>query len=55
MVNNNVLKDKGIKKAQEIAKQAEFGSRNLSGFSKYLIPCIAALWSLFQLYLLRPL
>ena len=43
--------DEGAAEAQRIAEEAEFGSRRLSGFPKYLIPCIAAAWSLFQLSL----
>jgi len=47
--NNKV--DEGAKIAQKIAEEAEFGSRRLSGAPKYIIPCIAAAWSLFQLSL----
>jgi TRAP transporter 4TM/12TM fusion protein len=47
--NNEV--DKGAEIAQKIAEEAEFGSRRLSGTPKYIIPCIAAAWSLFQLSL----
>ncbi len=43
--------DEGAEIAQKIADEAEFGSRRLSGVPKYLIPCIAAAWSLFQLSL----
>lgn len=43
--------DDGARAAQRIAEEAEFGSRRLSGISRYLIPCIAAAWSLFQLSL----
>ena len=43
--------DEGAKAAQKIADEAEFGTRRLSGVPKYLIPCIAAAWSLFQLSL----
>ena len=41
----------GAQEAQRIADEAEFGSRQLSGAAAYLIPCIAAAWSLFQLSL----
>jgi len=47
--NNEV--DEGAEIAQKIAEEAEFGSRRLSGTPKYIIPCIAAAWSLFQLSL----
>ncbi|MBW1673896.1 MAG: TRAP transporter permease [Deltaproteobacteria bacterium] len=43
--------DEGTEVAQKIAEEAEFGSRRLSGAPKYIIPCIAAAWSLFQLSL----
>jgi TRAP transporter 4TM/12TM fusion protein len=43
--------DEGAKIAERIAEEAEFGSRRLSGASRYIIPCIAAAWSLFQLSL----
>ena len=47
--NNEV--DEGAEIAQKIAEEAEFGSRMLSGANRYIIPCIAAAWSLFQLSL----
>ncbi len=43
--------DEGLKTAIRIAEESEFGSRKLSGLSRYLIPVIAAAWSLFQLSL----
>jgi TRAP transporter 4TM/12TM fusion protein len=43
--------DEGAEIAQKIAEEAEFGSRRLSGANRYIIPCIAAAWSLFQLSL----
>jgi len=43
--------DEGAKIAERIAAEAEFGSRKLSGVTRYIIPCIAAAWSLFQLSL----
>jgi TRAP transporter 4TM/12TM fusion protein len=43
--------DEGTEIAQKIAEEAEFGSRRLSGAPKYIIPFIAAAWSLFQLSL----
>ena len=41
----------GAEEARRIAEESEFGSRRLSGHSRYIIPCIAAGWSLFQLSL----
>jgi TRAP transporter 4TM/12TM fusion protein len=41
----------GIDLAQKIAEESEFGSRQISGFSKCAISVIAAAWSLFQLSL----
>lgn len=43
--------DDGTEIARKIADEAEFGSRRLSGANRYIIPCIAAAWSLFQLSL----
>jgi TRAP transporter 4TM/12TM fusion protein len=43
--------DEGAREALRIAEEAEFGSRRLSGLSRYIVPCIAAAWSLFQLSL----
>ncbi len=43
--------DEGVEKAKRMAEESEFGSRKLSGFSRYLIPVIAAAWSIFQLSL----
>ena len=43
--------DEGAREALKIAEEAEFGSRRLSGAPRYIIPCIAAAWSLFQLSL----
>jgi TRAP transporter 4TM/12TM fusion protein len=43
--------DEGVEAARKIAEESEFGSRRLTGFPKYLIPGIAAAWSLFQLSL----
>jgi TRAP-type uncharacterized transport system fused permease subunit len=47
--NNKV--DEDTEAALKIFEEAEFGSRRLSGIHKYVIPCIAAAWSLFQLSL----
>jgi len=47
--NNEV--DEGVERARRIAQEAEFGSRRLSGVEKYIVPCVAAAWSLFQLSL----
>jgi len=41
----------GAKEAIRIAEEAEFGSRRLKGVDRFIIPCIAAAWSLFQLSL----
>ena len=41
--------EEDIKKAQQIAEEAESGSRHVTGFSRWLIPVIALSWSLFQL------
>jgi len=48
---NNKVDEEGAEVAQKIAEEAEFGSRRLSGAPKYIIPFIAAAWSLFQLSL----
>jgi TRAP transporter 4TM/12TM fusion protein len=48
---NNKEFDEGAEAAQRIAEEAEFGSRRLSGIDRYIIPCIAGAWSLFQLSL----
>jgi len=50
-ISSNKEVDEGAKLAERIAEEAEFGSRRLSGASRYIIPCIAAAWSLFQLSL----
>jgi TRAP-type uncharacterized transport system fused permease subunit len=50
-VQQNKEVDEGAREAQKIAEEAEFGSRRLSGAARYIIPCIAAAWSLFQLSL----
>jgi TRAP transporter 4TM/12TM fusion protein len=50
-VHQNKEADEGAGIAQKIAEEAEFGSRRLSGVNRYIIPCIAAAWSLFQLSL----
>jgi TRAP transporter 4TM/12TM fusion protein len=50
-MHQNKEVDEGAEAAQRIAEEAEFGSRRLSGVSRYIIPCIAAAWSLFQLSL----
>jgi len=48
---NTAEVDEGVETAKRIAEESEFGSRKLSGFSRYLIPVIAAAWSIFQLSL----
>jgi len=50
-INHNQEVDEGAKVAERISEEAEFGSRRLSGAARYIIPCIAAAWSLFQLSL----
>jgi TRAP transporter 4TM/12TM fusion protein len=50
-INPEQTMDEGAEIAQKIAEEAEFGSRRLSGANRYIIPCIAAAWSLFQLSL----
>ncbi|MBW1715650.1 MAG: TRAP transporter permease [Deltaproteobacteria bacterium] len=50
-IHQNEEIDEGAKIAERIAEEAEFGSRRLSGVTRYIIPCIAAAWSLFQLSL----
>ena len=50
-IHQNKEADEGAKIAERIAAEAEFGSRRLSGVTRYIIPCIAAAWSLFQLSL----
>ena len=47
-INHNQEVDEGAKVAERIAEEAEFGLRRLSGAARYIIPCIAAAWSLFQ-------
>ncbi len=41
----------GLSKAQEIVKASEEGLKSVKGPSRYLVPIIAAAWSLFQLAL----
>jgi TRAP transporter 4TM/12TM fusion protein len=50
-IHQNKEADEGAKIAERIAEEAEFGSRRLSGVTRYIIPFIAAAWSLFQLSL----
>jgi TRAP transporter 4TM/12TM fusion protein len=50
-INHNQEVDEGAKVAERIAEEAEFGLRRLSGAARYIIPCIAGAWSLFQLSL----
>ena len=46
----NQPSDADLDKAQRIVDEAEGGTRNInSGFSRWVIPVIAACWSLFQL------
>lgn len=41
----------GVEHAKQIVEESEFGSRKVSGFSKYAISIVAGVWSLFQLSL----
>jgi TRAP transporter 4TM/12TM fusion protein len=50
-INQDNKVDEGAEVARRIVEEAEFGSRRLSGPSRYIIPCIAGAWSLFQLSL----
>jgi TRAP transporter 4TM/12TM fusion protein len=50
-IHQNDKVDEGAEAAKRIAEEAEFGSRRLSGIHRYIIPCIAGAWSLFQLSL----
>ncbi len=43
--------EEGIAKAQELVKASEEGLKSVKGPSRYLVPVIAAAWSLFQLAL----
>jgi TRAP transporter 4TM/12TM fusion protein len=43
--------DEGAIEAQRIAEESESGSRQVRGWTRWLIPVIAASWSLFQLSL----
>ncbi len=49
MIEEDTL-DQDIQKAQQIAEDAEGGTRHVTtGWSQYLVPIIAVSWSLFQL------
>ncbi len=53
-IDNKMTQDddkEGLELAQKIAEESEFGSRQVSGFSKHAISIVAAAWSLFQLSL----
>ncbi len=50
-INQHNKVDEGAEVARRIVEEAEFGSRRLSGIHRYIIPCIAGAWSLFQLSL----
>ncbi len=43
--------EEGIAKAQELVKASEEGLKSVKGPARWLVPCIAAAWSLFQLAL----
>ena len=50
----NFLKEResqGLAEAQKLVKESEEGLKTLSGPTKWLVPVIAAVWSLFQLAL----
>ena len=42
-------KDDGVEIAKRMAKEEEGMGRRPKGFSKYVIPTVAVIWSLFQL------
>ena len=42
-------KDEGLKIARRMAEEGEGTGRRPQGLSKYIIPCIAVVWSFFQL------
>ncbi|MBI9104490.1 MAG: TRAP transporter permease [Spirochaetales bacterium] len=49
-LNNHMTSEDDVNKAQRIADEAEGGSKNIKeGFSRFLIPGIAIVWSIFQL------
>ena len=43
--------DEGVEAAEKIAEEAETGVRSVTGRTQWIIPIIAACWSLFQLAL----
>ncbi len=48
-IDNKMTQDddkEGLELAQKIAEESEFGSRQVSGFSKHAISIVAAAWSL---------
>jgi TRAP transporter 4TM/12TM fusion protein len=52
MTENKIKEtDEGAKEAERIAREAETGVRSLTGYRAWVIPVIAACWSLFQLAL----
>ena len=48
-LNKNLDIDEGAREALKIAEEAELGHKHIQGNSAYIIPVIAAAWSLFQL------
>ena len=50
-LSSEVPHDDGIALAEQIAKESEFGSRQMSGNTKMFIALLAGGWSLFQLSL----
>jgi TRAP transporter 4TM/12TM fusion protein len=51
MKSENPEATDGVREAERIAEESESGIRILEGFQKWLIPVIAAAWSLYQLAL----
>lgn len=49
--NESRATEEGVKKAQRIAEETEFGLRKITGWQRWVIPIIAGSWSLFQLSL----
>ncbi len=50
-LSGEVPHDDGVALAEQIAKESEFGSRQVSGNTKFFIALLAGCWSLFQLSL----
>lgn len=46
---DKMVEDQDLQKARMIAQEAESGSRNVSGWSSWIVPILAVSWSVFQL------